>query len=95
MQTLAYCIGHLVSGDLALLGDKLVQRIQAVELSAAEGGWALSRHLEFVPELQDGPALPSMIFQATRMVARDVRDRKLISGRGRRHAAREQSPVPR
>ena len=42
-QTLADRISHLGSVDLALRGDKLVQRFHAAELSAAKSSWALSK----------------------------------------------------
>ena len=46
--TLSTCLDHLLSGQLARLGDVLMQRLKAVE-SALTAGWTVARHHELIP----------------------------------------------
>ena len=51
---LGTCLDHLLSGQLARLGDVLMQRLQAVE-AALTDGWTVARHHELIP-----PARPAI-----------------------------------
>ena len=52
--TLATCLDHLLSGQLARAGDVLMQRLKAVESSLTDG-WSVARHHELIP-----PARPAI-----------------------------------
>ena len=52
--TLATCLDHLLSGQLARAGDVLMQRLKAVESSLTDG-WSVARHNELIP-----PARPAI-----------------------------------
>ena len=49
LMTLQMAMDTLLDGNLALVGDILMQRFKAVEGSLNDGGWELSRHMELVP----------------------------------------------
>ena len=50
LTTLATGLDLLLEGSLGRLGDLLVQRFKAVEASfSVEGGWAVARHQEIIP----------------------------------------------
>ena len=47
--TLGTCLDHLTSGNLAGLGDVLIQRLKALEAAMADQKWQSARHLELIP----------------------------------------------
>lgn len=47
--TLGTCLDLLLGGDLALLGDTLMQRLKALESAIQDQGWQSARHLEIIP----------------------------------------------
>ena len=47
--TLGVCLDHLTSGNLASLGDVLIQRLKALEAAMADQNWQSARHLELIP----------------------------------------------
>ena len=51
LQTLAVCCDRLSRGDMAGVGDVLMQRFKAVESSASKS-WEYAKQLELVPETQ-------------------------------------------
>ena len=52
LRTLSECLDRLTSGDLAGLGDTLMQRFKSVELAAADNSWGMAKHLELIPPAQ-------------------------------------------
>ena len=50
LRTLAKCIDHLMTGNVAEAADILAQRFQAVETADQEGSWNMAKHLEIVTE---------------------------------------------
>ena len=48
-MTLGACLDLLLKGDLAALGDTLMQRLKALEASIQDQGWQSARHLEIIP----------------------------------------------
>ena len=48
LRTLAQSLYGLLSGDLLLVADTLINRFKACEL-AAEQGWDIAEHLELIP----------------------------------------------
>ena len=54
MRTLAEAIDNLNAGDLAGLGDLLMQRFKSKENAALTGSTELARHLELIPPLEGG-----------------------------------------
>ena len=51
LRTHAEAIDGIMAGRVQAVGDLLMQRFRAVETSLIEdGGWALARHLEVIPE---------------------------------------------
>ena len=49
IQTVSWALDLLVMGELAQLGDVLMQRYKALEASVSDGGWHLARHYELIP----------------------------------------------
>ena len=49
LRTLSECMDRLTTGDLAGLGDTLMQRFKSVELAAADNSWGMAKHLELIP----------------------------------------------
>ncbi len=47
--TLETCLDLLTSGNLAGLGDVLIQRLKALEAAMADQNWQSARHLELIP----------------------------------------------
>ena len=47
--TLGTCLDLLLMGDLASLGDTLMQRLKALESAVQDQGWQSARHLEIIP----------------------------------------------
>ena len=47
--TLVRCLDHLCRGDLAKLGDVLMQRVKALERSIEDGHWRVACQLELLP----------------------------------------------
>ena len=74
LRTLAECIDHLCKGRLPQLGDMLMQRFTAVEMSLSEGGWSAARHLEIIPETLYGLASRQL---RTAAVVEETRQLKL------------------
>ncbi len=48
LKTLATCLDCLARGNLAVLGDVLMQRFKAVESAVATKSWEVSQHFEVV-----------------------------------------------
>ena len=49
LRFLAAAIDHLTVGDLAHLGDLLMQRLKAVQTAATEGDWSTASELDVTP----------------------------------------------
>jgi hypothetical protein len=49
LRTLAEALDALLEGNLARVGDLLVQRLKAIEMAVFDGNWNLARHLELIP----------------------------------------------
>ena len=49
LRFLAAAIDHLTVGDLAQLGDLLMQRLKAVQTAATEGDWSTASELDVTP----------------------------------------------
>jgi len=77
LRTLAECLDHLCEGRIAALGDTLMQRFTAVELSITEKGWEQAKHLELIPDHVCGLASRSLRETAAREEARSLKLRSL------------------
>ena len=84
LRTLAESIDHLCEGRLDQLGDTLMQRFSAVELSITEGSWSQAKHLELIPYHMCGLANRSLRASAVKEETRDLRLKELVGNRGRR-----------
>ena len=51
MRTWAESIDLLLEGDMARLGDMMMQRLKALAHSVADSSWATARHHELIPQL--------------------------------------------
>ena len=82
LRTLAEAVDSLMTGKVQVALDILAQRFRAVETSLrVEGGWALARHLEVIPEARAGT-----VTQGLRAVMADAerRAQRLSAGPPRR-----------
>ena len=52
VQTLARSLDLLLTGNLGVLGDMLMQRLKALEASFADGSWVVARNQELLPDAQ-------------------------------------------
>lgn len=57
LQMVGECLDLLLSGDLAQLGDTLMQRLKAIQQAVTDGHWNVARHLEILD--RDGATLAS------------------------------------
>ena len=71
LRTLAEALDMLLTGQLAQLGDLLMQRFKAVEVAAVDG-WAIAKHLELIPS-----AGLSSISNMERKLATDMEMREM------------------
>ena len=88
LRTLALVLDLLQEGNLAGVGDVLVQRWKAVETSIVEGGWTLARHQELIPAQEVGLSSEA----ERRVVARCELDRVKLDEVSRRASGRERAP---
>ncbi len=74
IQTLARAVDMLLAGNLACLGDLLMQRLKALEISLQDGSWLTARHQELLPA-----AAASLTSQAgrNRAAKEELREMKL------------------
>lgn len=59
LRTLAEALDHLLGNDPLKAADVLMARFTSVELAAAEQNWAVSQHLELIPNAHSGAASES------------------------------------
>jgi hypothetical protein len=52
LRTLAEAIDLLLRGDVAQVGDLLMQRFKAIEATTGDMPWAVAQHLELIPQSQ-------------------------------------------
>ena len=52
LVTISEAIDALLVGNLARVGDHLMQRMKATEMSVVQKGWDQAKHLEVIPEDQ-------------------------------------------
>jgi hypothetical protein len=52
VQTLARSLDLLLTGNLGVLGDMLMQRLKALEASFSDGSWVVARNQELLPDAQ-------------------------------------------
>eukprot|EP00959_Pyramimonas_sp_CCMP1952_P116002 2425040-Pyramimonas_sp.AAC.1 len=50
MRTIAHAIDGLLEGELPEVGDLLIQRLTALELSARDKDWAVASQLELMDD---------------------------------------------
>ena len=74
MRTVGECLDALLRGDLASLGDLLMQRLKAIEQATKDGHWQVARHLEVCDTTELGLATDLEVQTA---VNRQIRDGKL------------------
>ena len=49
LKTLAQALDAILTGNLCLAGDTLMQRLKALEQASADGTWAAAEYLEVTP----------------------------------------------
>lgn len=81
MRTVAQCIDMVVCGQIAQVGDVLMQRFKSLELESAEGSSAMSRHLELLPPSTAASLTLNEREAVTKLEVRDLRLAKLSSKR--------------
>jgi len=86
VRTLAESIDLLVSGNLAGLGELLMQRFKALELRINHGDTALSKHIELLPESEYSTMTLMEKEMAAEMERRHLKLAKLQRG----HSARKE-----
>ena len=81
MRTIAEAIDRIVSGEVALAGDILMQRFKSLEVELTEGSTSVSKHIELLP-----PSGSSSLTTVEREVAAqlEVRDLRLAKVSGSR-----------
>eukprot|EP00973_Karenia_brevis_P046593 6462400-Karenia_brevis.AAC.1 len=50
MRLIGECLDDLLRGDLSQCGDKLMQRLKAIQRSHLDGHWNTAKHLEIGTE---------------------------------------------
>ena len=74
----AKCLDHLLEGELALLGDTLMQHLKALENYVVEGVWTTAQHMQLVPPAKASIASAEEKAAAARAEMRAARLRKSI-----------------
>ena len=77
--TLATCLDHLTSGNLAGLGDVLIQRLKALEAAMADQNWQSARHMELIPPQSAALATTGEKDQASKVELRMLKLRSAIT----------------
>eukprot|EP00971_Amphidinium_carterae_P277997 5518490-Amphidinium_carterae.1 len=88
--TLGEALDLLMSGSLDKVGDLLMQRIKALELSVREGTWERAGHLEVAGQRNHG--LTSMSERT--LVAKQQRLERQAAGSGVLGATAKSAPRP-
>ena len=96
MRTLSLAGDLLLSGQIALCGDALAQRLRALETAQADGSWAAAEQLELLPPT-GASSVPeherrSAVAKATRALRTQ---RAMDSLRGRAPGSRSPAPPVR
>ena len=95
LRTLAEALDHLLEGDPLRAADVLMARFSSVELAATEQSWAVSQHLELVPESVSGVASERAKHAAGK---EELLRQKLLATLGNKQAGRDggqRRPAPR
>ena len=66
MRTVGECLDALLRGDLATVGDMLMQRLKAIERAHKDGNWQTAAHLELCGDLDVGLATQEELQEAVR-----------------------------
>ena len=56
MRTIGACLDALLSGNLPVVGDILMQRLKSLEQAVKDGNWQTATHLEVIPDTDVGLA---------------------------------------
>ena len=89
LRTIAESIDALNEGRLAAVGDILMQRFKALEVSVKDGNWQLAQQLELVASTDVGLAGTTELKDAA---ASSIQQGKLAELRGRPSGRRAQVP---
>ena len=76
LHTIGQCLDDLVSGRVGELGDKLMQRLKAIQRAHIDGNWATASHLEVGAAEDVSLVTPAELCEATagQMVAAKLRE---------------------
>jgi hypothetical protein len=86
LRTLAEAIDALLVGDNLRATDILAVRFSAVEMSAREGSWPVSSHLELIPHTSASTASTRAMQAAAREASDAAKLQQLMSTGGLRKA---------
>ena len=78
IRTLAEAIDCLLRGQLARLGDLLMQRLKAVESAVLEGAWTMAKHQELIPDIGASLSNPAEREAAAKAELRAIKLRKAL-----------------
>ena len=92
MRTLAEALDALLRGELAAVGDLLMQRLKALEVATKDGDWHVARQLELIPENDVGLAAPGERREAQRSRRLELRYGDGDGGKGRSRSPRLPPP---
>lgn len=76
LRTLAEALDLLAAGRIASLGDLLMQRFKALEISIVEG-WNVAKHMELIPEDESMSVTEAERKLATALEVKDLRFNQL------------------
>ena len=78
IRTLAEAIDCLLRGQLARLGDLLMQRLKAAESAVLEGAWTMAKHQELIPDIGASLSNPAEREAAAKAELRAIKLRKAL-----------------
>ena len=82
LRTIGECLDTLLRGDLAGVGDMLMQRLKAIQQATKDGNWALAKHLELCDTDNVGLATQQ---ERSEAVQAELQHQKLKGGTSSQH----------
>ena len=82
LRTLAEALDHMLEGTYLQAADILMARFTSVELASQEQSWAVSQHLELIPNASSGAASESAKWAAAKGELTQAKLRRTLAGGG-------------
>lgn len=86
LRTVGTALDWLVQGNLAGVGDLLIQRLKAVEARAGQGQSFLGKHLELLPAVDVSALSSAERAVATSLEARELKLKELLAKQKKQHS---------